>query len=133
MLQNFMTMSLNKHRFSCFPFRHFAILWVVNESGEILIAIEEGIFAGQNFPLPKTLVSTRAMAYSKLGHPALVDCKPARIAGEIMCDLEDGAGEWYINNRSGRYGVNVGRTLEQLVNVADEFARFGIKLQPDFR
>jgi hypothetical protein len=111
--------ALDKSRFSCFPFEDFAILWVVNDKGEILIALEEGILAEQDggsisFPLPKNLASAysklgQAPIYSKLGHPALVGCQPARIAGEIICDLDENRSLWYINNRSGRYGVNVGR------------------------
>jgi hypothetical protein len=123
-------MSLDKSNFSCFPFNHFAILWVVNQSGEVLIAIEEGIVAKDGnsivFPLPKAV----ALAYSKLGHPTLVGCQPARIGGEIFCDL--GEDMWYINNKSGRYGVNLGRTPQQLENVAAMFAQFGIRLRTVF-
>jgi hypothetical protein len=135
-------MALDRSRFSCFPFEDFAILWVVNDEGEVLIALEEGILAEQDggpisFPLPKNLASAysklgQAPVYSKLGHPALVGCQPARIAGEIICDLDENPSLWYINNRSGRYGVNVGRTPQQLANVAAVFAQFGIQLQPDF-
>jgi hypothetical protein len=131
-IRQFVTMSSDRHRFSCFPFAEFAILWAVNAEGEILIAIEEGVLTERNslFPLPKTLAAKRV--YSKLGHPTLVNRQPARIAGEIICDLGVNHAEWYINNRSGRYGVNVGRTAQQLHNVAVEFAKFGIELQPDF-
>jgi hypothetical protein len=131
-IKQFMTMSLDTHSFSCFPFGEFAILWAVNANGEIAIAVEEGVLSGPNslFPLPKTLARTRA--YSKLGHPTLVNRQPARIAGEIICDLGVTPREWYINNNSGRYGLNLGRTVQQLQNVAAEFAMLGIQLKTDF-
>jgi hypothetical protein len=75
--------ALDKSRFSCFPFEDFAILWVVNDKGEILIALEEGILAEQDggsisFPLPKNLAS----AYSKLGRaPILFEAGTSRISG----------------------------------------------------
>lgn len=138
-LSRLIEMSRDRSRFSHFPFDDFAILWVVNEKGEILVALEEAVVDGSSkiFPLPKNLASAyselgRIPVYSKLGHPALVGCQAARIAGEIICDLYEDPSVWYLNNRSGRYGVNVGRTPQQLANVAAEFAQFGIQFQPDF-
>lgn len=125
------------HNFSCFPFNDFTMLWLVSGGGEILIAIEEGVYRGGNlveavgptlFPLPNAIKSE----YVKLGHPALVGCQPARIGGEIICDLEEDPPQWYITNRSGRYGLNLGRTPQQLANVAGEFLIHGIQLKVDF-
>jgi len=138
-LTRLIEMSRVQSKFSHFPFDDFAILWVVNEKGEILIALEEAVVDGstKNFPLPKNLASAytelgRPPGYSKLGHPALVGGAAARIAGEIICDLGQNPGVWYINNRSGRYGINVGRTPKQLANAAAEFAQLGVHLQTDF-
>jgi hypothetical protein len=136
-LRRFIDMSSERDRFANFAFQDFAILWVVNASGEILIAIEEGVVlygTEVTFPLPIVLGPSLAQipSYSKLGHPALVACQGARIAGEILCDFDQNSSQWYINNRSGRYGLNLGRTPQQLANVATEFAQFGIVLQQDF-
>lgn len=117
--------------FACFPFVDFTILWLVNATGEILVAIEEGVrdegrFSGDTslFPLPNVIKSD----YVKLGHPSLVGCEAARIGGELVCDLEVNPPQWYLTNRSGRYGLNLGRTEEQLANVADELGKLGIRV-----
>jgi hypothetical protein len=124
-------------QFPSLVFSDFTILYLVADRGDILIAIEEGVPRTQAFsrsespalfPLPNAIKS----AYIKLGHPALVGCQPARIGGEIICDLDETPPQWYISNRSGRYGLNLGRTPQQLANVAEEFAKYGIRLNLDF-
>ena len=124
-------------RFPCFPFDDFTILYVVDSKGQIIVAIEEAALPRHSqrsklFPLPKVLHeeyrTQNPPLYSKLGHPALVGAQPARIGGEIRCDFGRKPPGWYITNGSGRYGVNLGRTPQQLINVAAEFAKYGISL-----
>jgi hypothetical protein len=125
--------ALDKSRFSCFPFEDFAILWVVNDKGEILIALEEGILAEQDggsisFPLPKNLAS----AYSKLGQCSLlghvfisaVEGRPLR---EIIGDIQrrEGrmdAGEFLFNAtafKKSQVGSDLaGRISAQLLQTA---------------
>jgi hypothetical protein len=62
-LRRFIDMSSERDRFANFAFQDFAILWVVNASGEILIAIEEAVVSqvyGTEvvFPLPVVLGPT---------------------------------------------------------------------------
>jgi hypothetical protein len=125
-IARFIEMSKDKGRFSIYPFVDFSLLWLVTEYGEIRIAVEEGVLpestsGEKRFPLPNAIKRN----YVKLGHPALVQGAHARIGGEIGCDLETDPAQWYITNRSGRYGVNLGRTEAQLANVAAEFAKLG--------
>jgi hypothetical protein len=42
-LAAFVEMSADNSNFSRFPFDHFAILWVVDRTGDVLIAIEVGV------------------------------------------------------------------------------------------
>jgi hypothetical protein len=85
-----------------------------------------------HFPLPTALKRALPTDYVRLGHPALVGGKAARIGGEIFCKLDKTQPRWYISNGSGRYGVALKRTEEQLANVAEEFAKLGIDLKVEF-
>lgn len=106
-----------------------SFIWLVDISGQIWIAVEELVVGGQSLGVPK-LRHTKA---DKLGHPALVNCGNARIAGEIICDFDPDPPEWLINNLSARYGTHRSRTDLHLQNVAKVFARFGITLTSKFQ
>jgi hypothetical protein len=122
----------NRNKFSCSAVSDFTIIWLVTESGNILVSFEEGVLNTGNsvthFPLPTALkkAATNDPDYIRLGHPALVSAQAARIGGEIFCQLNEDPPQWYISNRSGRYGIGLNRTEQQLQNVAEEFDKVGI-------
>lgn len=111
------------------------VLWLVDEEGTILFALEELIHA-----IDGTLVAVRPRGdwgnipnTVKLGHPSLLQDpqKRARIGGEIRFDRERNL--WEINNYSGRYGTRAHQTLSHLQNVAQKFNEIaGIVLEPEF-
>lgn len=108
-----------------------AIIWVVNASGQIAYALEEAIDP-KSFDLPTVVAPFLRMPVlpktrERLGHPALVDCGPARIGGEKICEPDqDGRFGWQLNNASGRYGYGEDRTKRHLENVKKEFENYGI-------
>lgn len=109
------------------------IIWAVDESGEIVFAVEETIEAGAPTGRAKHQRAEATQRLDKLGHPALVGGGNARIAGEIrLQEAADGRIYWEINNRSGRYGLEKSRKIEHLSNVKDQFAKFDLTLEPDF-
>lgn len=117
------------HYFSSFQEEEFTLIWLVDVLGNIRIAIEEAVpppgpSQQRQFPAPKAI----ARLCNRLGHPALVSADPARVGGEIYYDN----GEWIINNRSGRYGLNLGRQKKHLDHVALSFEAVGIKVEVDF-
>ena len=133
---------------SMWPVVELTIIWLVDQGGAIYFAIEEVVkpddvlarvypaedYDGNEnvhrYPLQKSLTLWPGHDGRKLGHPALVHGSPARIGGEIFFDAGEGAGEWLIWNKSGRFGSNLGRNLEQLTNVAKQFGNYGVKLRP---
>lgn len=110
-------------------FDEFVTLWVIDARGSILVAIEEGIVTGDSEVLD-TFPLARLAAYPefKLGHPALVACRAARIGGELSMAPE---GELHLSNKSGRYGVM--RTRAQLENAAMLFSQLGLPAIPQFQ
>jgi hypothetical protein len=91
---------------------HAPYIWVVNENGDLIIAIEENLDGAPARRGERTL-----------GHPTLVNGDLARIGGELRF-VE---GEWVITNKSGRYGRN--RPAERLLpNVAAIFKGLGLSV-----
>jgi len=91
-------------------------IWLVNEQGRLVVAEEVptgGTFDGRP---------------AKLGHPTLVDGKPARIGGEI----KQGPNGATINNRSGRFSGHPDRGPQQLENAAKLFGEAGLPVKPEF-
>lgn len=104
--------------------RHTYFLWIVDLDGQIFVALEE---AHELDPLTGMVRMVHPLLKgvqvddrdTVLGHPALVDAMPARIAGEIYYD--HGIDRWYISNKSGRYGMGPDRKESNLKAVADLF------------
>lgn len=103
--------------------RSAVFLWLVDEVGNFVMAIEE-LTNGE--VKPRTL---KIDGLEALGHPTLVDGKPARIGGELHFE----SGEWWLTNRSGRYCRNRGwsdkRILNFLKNVAEVCKNVGLEVQ----
>jgi len=110
-------------------------LWLILESGEIRIAVEEYIDADtgepQGFRLPGfdavTKIQKGGKTLTRLGHPALTDDLKARIGGELYWD--DILNNWVISNGSGRYGFGREREEQHLVNVSKVFSKLGISAE----
>ncbi len=108
------------------------ILWVMDKEGDIYFSVEEVVDSRGclMFPLPESL--DLPIGKMKLGHPSLIDCKSARIAGEIMFDMYADSPTWVLSNKSGRYGLRVATTAVHLKNVIGIFAQHSIVLTPFF-
>jgi hypothetical protein len=105
------------------------ILWLVNQDGDVLFAIEEAVLDGAPLDVPRHRRAEHKIGKEKLGHPALVAGQKARVAGEIYYDPRGNA--WIINMRSGRYSTSAGRSPKHLDNVREKFAEYAILLTPD--
>ena len=84
-------------------FKEFPILWVLDCNGNIFFAVEEVVDSATKetkCPLPRKLKVP--INHEKIGHPSLLDGVKARIGGEILFD--EANNQWYIFNKSGRYG-----------------------------
>jgi hypothetical protein len=109
-----------------------SILWAMDEHGDIYFAVEE-VLDGRGrlmFPLPDSLDTP--VGKVKLGHPSLIKCAKARIAGEINFDMNAASPGWVISNKSGRYGLRKTTTRAHLDNVVDVFSKYNITLAPYF-
>lgn len=98
------------------------ILWLVRHDGTIALALEEvvdqsGDYAGLYH---RGLYS----GSRKLGHPALAGTKffEARIGGELIMVHKD----WWITNRSRRYGLSARVSATHLENVRLRFEELGV-------
>lgn len=112
-----------------------AMLWVVDEQGDIHFALEELVdkATGDTVAVKPREDLGPMEGTIKLGHPALISdpSKNARIGGEIRYDRI--AKQWEINNRSGRYGTRTQATPSHLEEAAKKFNAFcGIVLRPVF-
>ena len=118
---------------SKFTFHSLSILWVLDELGDIYFAVEEVVDSrGENrFPKPYNL-NDLPRGREKLGHPSLIKCEKARIAGEIKYDMGADSPTWNIDNNSGRYGLRKETEKTHLDNVSKEFAKHGILLEAWF-
>ena len=112
----------------------FSLLWVIDKDGSVVMALEEGMNERgvATFPLPRGLDRPAEARKLKLGHPALVNCQPARIGGELNFFPGEPNGPWFLSNRSGRFGTNLGRTEEQLEAAVALFQRQEIPVQRQF-
>lgn len=121
------------------------ILYVVDEFGSVRFALEEAVeedpsrmpvgrdYRRLHIPFFSKLLRTD----KKLGHPSLVDCGSARIAGQIMFQpAADGRPPyWTIDAWSGRYGRTVEaarREPRHVDNVIAVFRSHGIVLSNAF-
>ena len=113
---------------------HCVILWLVDQAGTILFALEELVEEQTG-----ELVAVRPRGNwgniagtIKLGHPSLLDAedKHARIGGEISFNRT--TSQWEITNRSGRYGTRSHQTLHHLQAATEKFKLYGIELIPSF-
>jgi hypothetical protein len=108
------------------------IIWLVDTIGRLRFSIEELVLFGVPRGIPKHQKCELHATADKLGHPALVGGANARIGGEIFFDPTADPPNWFINNKSGRYGLHPSRTSVHLDNVAHQFAKYGITLQKKF-
>jgi hypothetical protein len=108
------------------------IIWLVDAVGGIWFALEELVCDGIGTERPRHQTLGITSTQAKLGHPALINCSAARIAGEIYFDYGASDPSWIINNKSGRYGRDTSRTKAHLESVVLVFDGYGIKLSPDF-
>ncbi|MEO5330826.1 MAG: hypothetical protein H7839_02275 [Magnetococcus sp. YQC-5] len=109
------------------------IIWIIDRSGNLWFAIEELVLNGKPTGYPKHTKLLITVSQSKLGHPALINCAQARIAGEIYFDTNSDPPIWKINNLSGRYGRHNSRTPVHLDNVVTLFKGYGIDVTPHFQ
>lgn len=124
------------------------VLWLVDKDGDIRFAIEEYVYSRKTEPICEAWYQDVPFhritgdyefllpSSTKLGHPSLVSCKEARIAGEIgFYSLEEGHTKtWNLNASSGRYGVwvkHAQRRKIHLWNVAYKFRDHRIALKVD--
>lgn len=117
--------SIGQHLFSSFP-----ILWIVDVSGQIILALEELVDTNHGtFVAARSRISRDNGRFERLGHPSLLADKQGRIGGEIVFDRR--ALTWEISNSSGRFGystLSASRTQAHLNAVRDVFYDFGIEL-----
>lgn len=145
-LQAFMTQVSENWTIGNILVRRAIILYLVDEIGLVRFAIEEAVeedpsgkSVGRDYRrLDIPFFSKLLRTDKKLGHPVLVGCGGARIAGQIMFQPADDPGKtpyWTIDAWSGRYGrmVVAGRREPRHVeHVIAEFQRYDIELQNAF-
>lgn len=113
-------------------------LWIMDQSGEILVAVEELAPHIEGTPyvgFPRRRAFTHPAEERKLGHPTLINGGQARIAGELSFDVTgDGSSlQLVLNANSGRYCRQKPPTPEQLARVREAFQAQGVyvTLDPD--
>jgi hypothetical protein len=109
------------------------IIWLVDKIGDVWFALEELVFNDMPTGRPKHQSLPLTTNLPKLGHPALINCARARIAGEIYYDTGAVLPLWRINNQSRRYGRHSSRIPLHLSNVSDQFRAYGVDVTPDFK
>ncbi len=119
-------------KFSKITFWSIAVLWIMDECGDIHFAVEEVVDSRGNLAFPLPFQVDIPFGKSKLGHPALVRGANARIAGEIYFDMNASPATWTISNKSGRYGLRKTTVLSHLENVAKIFNGYGIPMDVEF-
>ena len=109
-------------------------IWLVDETGRIFVALEELVVNTLPVNVPKFQTLNVLTSRDKLGHPSLILCDRARIAGEIRFLHGTSTREslWVINNASWRYGLYAGRTKTHLENAAARFRKHTVYLEVDF-
>ncbi|UXS39809.1 hypothetical protein FY150_08865 [Agrobacterium tumefaciens] len=111
-------------------------IWAMNETGEIIIAVEElalekpeASYSGY----PRRRGYRHPSEEKKLGHPTLLNGGKARIAGELAFDEDDDNGlVWILNANSGRYCKQKPPTPGQLNKVAEIFKSRGVDVKVDY-
>lgn len=111
--------------------RDVLLIWVVDQAGEVWIAIEELFYEDTAVGLPHFRTFEPTADWPKLGHPSLIAASAGRIGGEILMTRNASLSTWTINKRSGRYGRHPSRTFRHLKNVANVFRSYGIELNVD--
>lgn len=118
---------------SALLFSQIYLIWLVDSEGNFLFALEEYLHpAEDHVRFPKAKDAILQEGYAKLGHPALVSGAAARIAGELYFDADLTPPALVISNKSGRYGVNCGRELHHLKNVAKRLRNENITVLVQF-
>jgi hypothetical protein len=109
-------------------------IWLVDETGRIFVSLEELVIDALPVHVPKFQTLNALTSRDKLGHPSLVSCDKARIAGEIrfLPETSTRQSAWAINNASWRYGLYAGRTKAHLENAAAQFRKHNVILEVDF-
>lgn len=118
---------------SGFFFQSVTVIWIVDQDGFLNIAVEEAAHRQQARPTIPILIENKAASqdWRKLGHVSLLKAPHlGRIAGEIILRQEQRY--WELNNSSGRYGVNCGRSGDQLEEVAKVLTALGLRIDTDF-
>jgi hypothetical protein len=107
------------------------ILWLVDVSGAIWFCVEEVYKEDSGTKiLPRIDNVVYPKGYEKLGHPALVLAKKARIGGEIRWSGKSQASRrWIISNKSGRYGIRPDIKRNHLEAANSVFQSFGINFE----
>ncbi|MHA7886686.1 hypothetical protein [Roseicyclus sp.] len=107
------------------------ILWAIDETGHFRFGVEEIITSSSKRLVRPRFVRDPLLEHQKrLGHPALVAGKGARISGELWFDPGWGAQRrgWKLTNASGRYGLVETRTPQHLSNVQKLLRDFEIEV-----
>lgn len=112
--------------------RDLLILWVIDEEGRFTYAWEELVVEGKPQQVPRHNRLELTHRCDKLGHPSLVGCGEARIAGELYLDETGSSVAWVLNNKSGRYGLHPTRTPHHLRRVADMLRDAGVPVVEHF-
>lgn len=106
----------------------FLFIWAMDIDGAVHVAFEE-VLPPETSSGPPLLCGhprrrrfpAHPAAEKKLGHPTLVSCGNARIAGELFLDECDRKLMWYINVASGRYCRDMQPTPDQCEAVRHYF------------
>jgi hypothetical protein len=111
-------------------------LWVIDSAGELFLAIEELAPFETRKPhigYPRRRDVSDEFEKRKLGHPTLVGLKQARIAGELILDVDPTTNRlcWFMNVLSGRYCRLEVPSAQQLRNAAGLLSRHGVNVEID--
>jgi hypothetical protein len=111
-------------------------IWVMNEHGEIWIAVEELALADpiKRRGIPKRRSGQHPADEKKLGHPTLIKGASARIAGELAIEEISGKYSIIVNCSSGRYCTDedVRPTIANLDAVVLKLRGLGLKVNPNY-
>ncbi|THV21517.1 hypothetical protein [Peteryoungia ipomoeae] len=121
---------------SRYIFLSVKLLWILDEEAGLRLAIEEATSPVSDLSIPILILNPEgSRGWQKLGHPSLLPPPHrGRIAGELILRADDEAqGFWELNNSSGRYGLNCGRTEMQLNAAAERFVAEGVRIDIDFQ
>jgi hypothetical protein len=108
-------------------------LWAIAVDGSLVVAVEELAVedAVSAAGLPRRRSGQHPAETKKLGHPTLVNCGQARIAGELALDNTASGFAWVLNANSGRYCSVITPKRSHLLNVQQMLAGFGLTVRID--